>query len=70
MDITSPVGHCSSRILNPSYECLCVCSCFLMSTECVYTCVSVCMYGVGVFVHVAVGGLRAQREAICPLERK
>lgn len=71
LDITSPLGHCSSRILNPYYRvCLCVRSRVVMSTECVCTCVFLCMYGVGAFEHVAVGGLYGRREAICPLERK
>lgn len=45
-----------------------MCTCVLMSTDCVRLCVCLCMNGVGVFSYVSVGGLRAQCETICPLE--
>lgn len=74
LDITSPVGHYGPWIINPSngvyawvfvcaYMCLnehmmCMCMCLHMHVLC--SCV----------FYVSVGGLRAQFEAICPLERK
>lgn len=73
LDITSPVGYYGGRIINQSYEvsmcvCMCVSICVSVSAECVSVCI--CSNREGVFGYLSVGGLRAQFEAICPLERK
>lgn len=72
LDITSPMGHYSPRIINPTYR---ACSwVYMLLNEhrmCVYVHVSayICIVSYRC-VCLSAGVLRAQCEAICPLERK